>query len=210
MSDLSLSPTTDVTSRPVRELINLFGDIDDAAVAVIAGNLFHPEPGVDLATHIDMTFEALPSLRTALQRFCATDGHQLFVLPGSDDIALRDHERAQSSLHALGICIASDLVLQVATASGVQDLAVAAGSYELNVEPVNRTDVADADRLEDPSAIERFVVSPRGCGFRSSPSSRSIFGAFSRRSPITSRSATIACTCCTRATSGSTSSPSSC
>jgi lysylphosphatidylglycerol synthetase-like protein (DUF2156 family) len=126
---------------------------------VIAGNLLHPEPGVDLARHIDMTFEALPSLRVALERFCATDGHQLFVLPGSDDFMLRDHEDAQSSLHALGICIASDLILQVATASGVQDLAVAAGSYDLDIDPVNRTDVADADRLEDPLAIERFVAS---------------------------------------------------
>ena len=32
MSDLSLSPTTDATSRPVRELINLLRDIDDAAI----------------------------------------------------------------------------------------------------------------------------------------------------------------------------------
>ena len=138
MSDLSLSPTTDAASRPVHEFVSLLGDIDDVAVVVVAGNLFYPGPGVDLAEHIDRTFEALPSLRNELQRFCATDSHRLFVLPGSDDIALRDHDGAQSRLQALGICVASDLVLQVATASGVQDLAVAAGSYDLNVDPVNR------------------------------------------------------------------------
>src|SRR5580692_3786945 len=60
MSDLSLSPTTDVASRPVRELMNLLRDVDDAAVVVVAGNLFHPEPDVDLAEHIDVTLEALP------------------------------------------------------------------------------------------------------------------------------------------------------
>jgi lysylphosphatidylglycerol synthetase-like protein (DUF2156 family) len=159
MSDLSLSPTTDVASRPLREFMSLLDDIDDVAVVVVAGNLFYPEPGVDLAEHIDRTFEALPSLRHELQRFCATDSHRLFVLPGCDDLALRDHDGAQSRLLALGIDVASDLVLQVATASGVQDLAVAAGSYDLDVKPVNRNDVADADRLEDPSAMERFVAS---------------------------------------------------
>jgi lysylphosphatidylglycerol synthetase-like protein (DUF2156 family) len=159
MSDLSLSPTTDVTSRPVQELLNLLGDADDVAVVVIAGNLFYPGPGADLAAHVDATFEALPSVRKALQRFSAIESRRLFVLPGCDDVDLRDDEAAQSRLRALGICIASDLVLQVATAAGVQDLAVAAGNYNLDVNPVNRKDVADADRLEDPSAIERFVAS---------------------------------------------------
>ena len=126
---------------------------------VVAGNLFHPEPGVDLAEHIDRTFAALPSLRLELERFCAIESHRLFVLPGSDDVALRDDDDAQSRLRALGISVASDLVLQVATAGGVQDLAVAAGTYDLDVDPVNRNDVADADRLEDPFAIERFVAS---------------------------------------------------
>jgi lysylphosphatidylglycerol synthetase-like protein (DUF2156 family) len=159
MNDLSLSPTTDVASRPVQELMNLLGDIDDVAVVVIAGNLFHPDPSADLAQHIDATFEALPSVRDAFQRFCAIESRRLFVLPGSDDIDLRDDEGAQSRLQALGICMASDLVLQVATAGGVQDLAVAAGTYDLDVHPVNRKDVADADRLEDPFALERFVAS---------------------------------------------------
>lgn len=159
VSDLSLSPTTDVTSRPVQELMNLLGDIDDAAVVVVAGNLFHPAPTDDLAKHIEATLQALPVVRTALVAFCAQPGHRLFVLPGSDDAELREHDRAQELLNALGICVASDLVLQIATARGVRDLAVAAGSYALDVAPVNRKDLSDADRLEDPHAIERFVAS---------------------------------------------------
>ncbi|HWD95969.1 MAG TPA: hypothetical protein VG246_06085, partial [Acidimicrobiales bacterium] len=151
MSDLSLSPTTDTSSRPIRELLNLLGDVDNASIVVIAGNLFHPDHGDDLVTHIDDTLTALPRLRNAIQRFCAVEGHRLVVLPGCDDRALRDEERAQSRLQALGICLASDLVLQVATANGVRDLAVTVGNYDLNVEHVNGKDVADADRLEDPS-----------------------------------------------------------
>jgi hypothetical protein len=52
VSDLSLSPTTDVTSRPVKELLSLLGEIDDAAVVVVAGNLFHPDSTSDLAKFI--------------------------------------------------------------------------------------------------------------------------------------------------------------
>jgi lysylphosphatidylglycerol synthetase-like protein (DUF2156 family) len=159
MSDLSLSPTTDLTSRSAREFMNLLGDIDDAAVVVVAGNLFHPDATADLAKHIEATFEALPAMREALRGFCATDSHRLFLLPGSDDIDLRTHDRAQDLLNELGICVANDLVLQIATASGVRDVAVAAGTYDLNLDPVNRKDLADADRLEDPPAIKRFVAS---------------------------------------------------
>ncbi len=159
LSDLSLSPTTNVQSRPVQELLNLLGDIDDAVVVVIAGNLFHPGPTADLAKFIGATFTALPEVREAFEHFCATDRHQLVVLPGSDDGELRDHDRAQSLLGDLGVRVAGDLVLQVATANGVRDIAVAAGAYDLDVGPVSAKDVCDADRLEDPLALERFVAS---------------------------------------------------
>ena len=159
VSDLSLSPTTDVESRPVREFLNLLDDIDDAVIVVVAGNLFHPAPTSDLAKFIDATFDALPRVRTAFARFCERDNHQLIVLPGSDDTELREHERAQTQLRTLGVCIASDLVLQVASANGVRDIAVAAGTYDLEVQQVSAKDICDADRLEDPLAIERFVAS---------------------------------------------------
>ena len=159
LSDLSLSPTTQLTSRPVQEFLDLLGDIDDAAIVVVAGNLFHPDPTSDLAKFIEATFDALPEVREAFLEFCATARHQLIVLAGSDDAELKDNERARAILNGLGICVASDLVLQVATATGVRDLAVAAGTYDLDVTPVDQRDLADADRLDDPHAIKRFVAS---------------------------------------------------
>ena len=90
VSDLSLSPTTDVESRPVHEFISLLGDIDDAAIVIVAGNLFHPGPTADLAKFIEATLSALPVVRDAFRDFCTTDKHQMLVLPGSDDHELRD------------------------------------------------------------------------------------------------------------------------
>jgi lysylphosphatidylglycerol synthetase-like protein (DUF2156 family) len=159
VSDLGLSPTTDASSRPVRELLGLLSDVDDAALVVVAGNLFHPESTADLAKFIDATWTALPEIRDRLVSFCAGPRHQFVVLPGSDDHELGVDVRAQVTLESLGVSIATDLVLQVATARGVRDLSVAAGSYDHNVAPVDIVDRADAARLEDPSATERFVAS---------------------------------------------------
>src|SRR5665213_2432945 len=159
VSDLSLSPTTDVSSRPVNDFLNLLGDIDDAAVVIIAGNLFHPNSTSDLAKFIEATLAALPEVRREFAAFCANPSHRLFVLPGCDDHELHENERAQALLHDLGAVVASDLMLHIATANGVRDLAVAAGTYDLDVTPVDRSDCADANRLEDPKALERFVSS---------------------------------------------------
>ena len=159
VSDLSLSPSSDVTSRSIKEFLDLLGDIDDAALVVVAGNLFHPEATSDLAKFIEATFQALPTVRDDIASFCAKEGHRLIVLPGSDDEELRCNAFAQSHLEELGVSLASDLVLQIATLNGVRDLAVAAGRYELDVTPVNERDRADAHQLEDPQALERFVAS---------------------------------------------------
>jgi lysylphosphatidylglycerol synthetase-like protein (DUF2156 family) len=159
VSDLSLSPTSDVTSRPIAEFLDLLGEIDDAAVVVVAGNFFHPGPTSDLAKFIDVALAALPSLRDAIASFTHSEGHRFIVLPGTDDAELRTSHDAQSRLEALGICVASDLILQVATASGVRDLAVAAGSCVVDTRRADPSDQADADRLEDPLALARFVAS---------------------------------------------------
>ena len=127
VSDLSLSPATSLHSRPVREFIQLLGDIDDAAVVVVAGNLFHPDATSDLAKFIDATFLAKPEIAECLRGFCSTANHQLIVLPGSDDHELAVHEGAQRGLTSLGAKVAKDLMLQVATADGVRDLFVCAG-----------------------------------------------------------------------------------
>jgi lysylphosphatidylglycerol synthetase-like protein (DUF2156 family) len=159
VSDLSLSPTTNPRSRPVAELVQLLGDIDDAALVVVAGNLFHPTPTSDLAKVIGATFAALPELRDAIRSFTAVDGHRFIVLPGTDDYELADNDAAQNALIALGACLASDLIVQVATASGVRDLAIAAGTCVVDTQVADAADRGDADRLEDPTALARFVAS---------------------------------------------------
>ena len=159
VSDLSLSPGTHESSRPVRELIELLGDIDVAATVIVAGNLFQPDPTSNLAKFIDATWRALPQLNEAILNFCANQRHRFVVLPGSDDAELADDSGAQVILEKLGATLASAVTLRVATASGVRDLEVAVGHYDLDVTPVNVRDRADADRLEDPQALERFVAS---------------------------------------------------
>ncbi len=127
-------------------------------------------------------------------RFARRKGHRLIVLPGSDDVGLRDDESAQTVLEDLGVGLARDLSLQVATANGVRDLAVAAGSYELDVTPVAPRDRADADRLEDPTSLERFVASrvlyrrlrPLGLAAALRPFSSPTSRACSRASLVTS------------------------
>ncbi len=159
LSDLDLSPFTNIESRPIREFMSLLGDIDDAAIVVVAGNLFHPGPTEDLAKFIEATFAAQLRMRDAIVAFTASPNHQLIALPGSNDADLRDHGRAQALLRDVGVCVASDLVLQVATAEGVRDIAVAAGSYGLDVTPVSVPYRGDAQNLEDPLALQRFVAS---------------------------------------------------
>ena len=159
VSDLSLSPATSLHSRPVREFIQLLGDIDDAAVVVVAGNLFHPDATSDLAKFIDATFLAKPEIAECLRGFCSTANHQLIVLPGSDDHELAVHEGAQRGLTSLGAKVAKDLMLQVATADGVRDLFVCAGRSHGDLTVADRAERSDADRLEDPTSLARFVAS---------------------------------------------------
>jgi lysylphosphatidylglycerol synthetase-like protein (DUF2156 family) len=159
LSDLALTPRTSPSSRPVREFIDLLGDIDDPAVVVVAGNLLHPSPDVDLAAFIDATWTALAELASAITAFCARPDHLFYVIPGADDLALRDDDAAQRAVEALGVRLARELIVQVATAQGSRDLAIAAGSSVVDTSRVDPADRADAERLEDPTALERFVAS---------------------------------------------------
>jgi lysylphosphatidylglycerol synthetase-like protein (DUF2156 family) len=159
VSDLSLSPTSNEKSRPVVDLVTLLGDIDDAAVVVVAGNFFHPESTSDLAKFIAATLEHLPTLRDQIASFTKKERHRFIVLPGTSDHELANNHSARHHLEALGVTFASDLILQVATADGVRDIAVAAGHCRVAVERADAADRSDADRLEDPNALARFVAS---------------------------------------------------
>ena len=158
VSDLSLSPTTNPAARSVRELIALLEDLDDSAVVVVAGNLLHPDASQDMAAFLAATLRALPSLSAALSAFTDKPGHRFIVLPGADDAALAE-PGAATGLEALGVELAHDVMAQVATANDVRDVGIAAGQNVVDVAPADRADRADADRLEDPEALARFVAS---------------------------------------------------
>jgi lysylphosphatidylglycerol synthetase-like protein (DUF2156 family) len=143
----------------VQELMKLLGDIDDAAVVVVAGNLFHPEPTSDLVRFVDATLAALPALCEKIAAFTTNPRHRFIVLPGSEDHELKFNQDARGRLEQLGVAFASDLILNVATANGVRDLAVAAGACTIDTARADVDDRADADRLEDPHALPRFVAS---------------------------------------------------
>jgi len=159
VSDLALSPTTNETSRPIRELIDLLDNIDDPAIVVVAGNFLHPDATSDLTKFIDATFVNLPNLRRSVAAFTLHEGHQFIVLPGSDDHELRHALAPQAKLMALGITLASDLMLKISTAHGVRDLGVAAGTCTVDRSRADEAERDDADRLEDPPALARFVAS---------------------------------------------------
>ena len=155
VSDLGLSPDASPASRPAREIAELLGDLDDPAVVVVAGGLLSPDapPGA-----LAPALERLTGLAAALRAFLANPEHRLVVLAGSDDALARD-ELSRAYLASLGATLARDLVLRVATAGGVRDLVVAPGATDLDEGPADPADRADAARLEDPTALARFVAS---------------------------------------------------
>jgi lysylphosphatidylglycerol synthetase-like protein (DUF2156 family) len=159
LSDLSLSPRTKTRCRPLVEVTELLGDLDDPAVVVVAGNLFFPVAGDVGSGFVRATLDHVPGFAAAIQEFTAHPTHQFFVLPGVDDAALLDDESERARLEELGVVVASDVMLQVAGADGVRDLAVTAGSHRVDVANVDGPDRADADRLEDPAALASFVAS---------------------------------------------------
>ena len=157
VSDLALSPASDPHGRGVSELAELLDDVDDPAVVIVAGNLFAPVPGA--SPDVGATLVALPRLDEAVRAFARRPEHRVVVLPGRDDAALADDVAGREALAARGVTVASDVMLQVATASGVRDLAVAAGRCGVDPTPADPSDRADAVRLEDPTALARFVAS---------------------------------------------------
>ncbi len=157
-ADLDLGPETTV-HRGERALIELLGEIDDPAVVVVAGNLFGPATrGVELLT---ATLAAHRGFVDAVTEFTAGEGRRFIVLPGGHDGWLIEDEAARAIVERSGAEVAGDIVAQIATADGVRDLAVAAGTPLELLGPVP-TDVAvDAARLEDPQASTRLVLSRR-------------------------------------------------
>jgi lysylphosphatidylglycerol synthetase-like protein (DUF2156 family) len=156
VSDLGLSGESDPRSRAVAEFSALLGDLDDPAIVIVAGNLL--APASDTPRALRDVLAALPGLDGAVRAFTANPDHRLIVLPGRDDANLAA-SAAVELLGGLGAAVAGSVMLQVATASGVRDLAVAPGRAPLDAARADVSDRRDARRLEDPTAMARFVAS---------------------------------------------------
>ena len=166
VSDLHLTPSIDPAARTVREFIDLLNEIDDAAVVIVAGNLFSPAPSSAHPLHgstpvafIDATMAHLPELRDALLRFGHEAYRRFIWIPGSSDAVLARDAAALQVLGTWQIEIAHDVMMQVATTSGSRDLSVVAGTVTNEFSSVDIRERIDATHLEDPSAIGRFAAS---------------------------------------------------
>jgi len=159
VSDLDLGPESDPSSLPITEFVRLLNEIDDAAVVIIAGNLFRPAPTSDLARWMAATFTQLPAVVNALERFTSVEYRQVIVLPGRHDAELATHEAAHELLANMNITLASDVMLQVATARATQEIAVVPGTVTSDITAVSASEREDAACLEDPTALARFATS---------------------------------------------------
>jgi len=156
LSDLDISPQTTDSSANLADLIRVLSEIDDPAFVVIAGNLFAPEPTLEVGHYVEQRLAQLSEFSSAIRAFTQIPGRRFLLIPGAHDSAIATSELAQSSLESLGIEISSDLIFQVASANGVRDLAVVAGKGTVRqVEPT----IAEAHLLEDPLANSRFATS---------------------------------------------------
>lgn len=158
LSDLSLSPDAKANRRPIRQLTDMLDEFDDGTTVIVAGNLLFPSADADIS-FLEQTWAALPQLRHAITDFCRSPLHRFVVLPGSDDGNFLARDDVQTSLRELGITVVQDVTLQVATAHDERDILVTAGSYFLNTSAADPAERADADRLDDPLAVARFVAS---------------------------------------------------
>ncbi len=160
VGDFDLTPESTGHERGLRELVTLLNNSDDPTTIIVAGNFFHPPPDEgDLGAFIHTCFRSLPSFRSALARFTRDPQRHFIVLPGTHDRSLTTSASGQEALGRLGVACAADVMLQVATASGVRDISVVAGSGAVDVEVADSPDRGDAEQLDDPTAIARFAAS---------------------------------------------------
>ena len=159
LSDLGLSPDSQGTSSNVRDFCQVLDEIDDASFVVVAGNLFGPDSTSNVGKFVEATFQQLPELVGAIRRFTSNEGRRMIILPGSLDRELVSDEIAHSILESLGVELASDIIFQVASTTGVRDLAVVAGKGTVRAIGSDAQSLREARLLEDPLANSRFVTS---------------------------------------------------
>jgi len=153
VSDLDLTPDLSRDTGSLDHLTTFLADVDDAAIVVIAGNLFAPGPE-GIAACVAGVLHATPGLADLLRAFCARPGHAIYILPGTHDRALADAEPAQALLSDLGISLVASLRLEVHTLEGTELVMVNAGET-----PTALEQDADGRLLDDVLAADRFATS---------------------------------------------------
>lgn len=153
VADLDLTPQTAPHAIGVEEFIAHLNELDEASVTVIAGNAFDLRGADDPAAAIAETFERLTNLVAAIRRYGSQAYRRLVLIPGAHDRALLTSEFALQALGAVGIEIATDVVLRIATPDGDRDMVVAAA------DPATPTAAGDAACLERPTDGRRFAFS---------------------------------------------------
>jgi lysylphosphatidylglycerol synthetase-like protein (DUF2156 family) len=157
VSDLDLSPAASDRGAP-HPLVEALNDLDDPTHVIVAGNCFADlDESDDPATSIRGALQATPALLAAWRRVVQRGG-SVTVLPGSRNRAL-ERDDCQQELDVLGMAVASDVMIMVATAQGVRELLIAAGSHDAIVMATDREPDTAVRHLEDPTALGRFTQS---------------------------------------------------
>ncbi len=166
VSDLDLSPSSDPNALALREFIELINEIDDAAIIIVAGNLFQRRgthaalaSGLSDAQFVERTLGHLDEFRRALERFGQESYRRVIWIPGAHDCAIASDPDAQAIVAQWHVTVAHDVMLQVATANGSRDLSVVAGRVTNELSVVDAREQLDASHLEDPAALSRFAAS---------------------------------------------------
>lgn len=183
VSDLLLGPQpTPAGIQATRELAAALEGWDGPGLVVVAGNLFDLlVPGTG---GLEAILDAHPTLVGALVRFSAPAGRRLVCLPGSRDARLAwDRAMAGCLSVRLGAEVAISAVLSIDTGAGRRVVRVESGRRfdprhavadptDPSESPLGQHILAEvipnvarapwsqgADRLTDPSALARFMVS---------------------------------------------------
>jgi len=153
VGDLDLSLTGRDDTGALDHLTAFLAEVDDAAIVVVAGNLFAPGPE-GLVACIQGVLRTTQGLGDLLRAFCARPGHAIYVLPGTHDHALADDVVAQGELTSLGITVTAQLRLEVQSLEGTETIIVTPGHT-----PPPPTLEPAARLLDDALAAGRFATS---------------------------------------------------
>ncbi len=174
VSDLLLTPEpTPTTLAVTAELARALDTWDGAGMLIIAGNLFDLTETESPLAEARRSLEAHPALAGALARFVEGDERRVLRQAGSHEPGFGSDPAVLETLVARGVEQTGPVDLHLQTAVGTRVVRVEPGEHayapqssgsEIELGRAARSDLdapwlAGVDRLNDPTAISRFVVS---------------------------------------------------